>query len=177
MEVKVVRYLKWIIPAVVLVATLVALIFSGHPKVLTTGNAAPDFRLRDLRGNDFFSNRYQGRVLLINFWATWCTYCREELPLLEDFNRRYCAMGLQTVSILKDTNNIDLAMDISSKNSISYPILLDKDEELFKSFGAYALPQTVLVDRSGKIRFIHIGFNPKDEPLLEKEILRLLEEK
>ena len=53
------------------------------------------------------------------------------------------------------------------ENSISYPVLLDKDEELFKSFGVNALPQTVLVDRRGKIRFIHMGFNPKDTPKLE----------
>lgn len=171
------RYWKWIVITVVLILVLVILIFLPQKKVLKIGDPVPDFRLRDLRGNDFFSNRYQGRVMLINFWATWCTYCREELPFLESFHQKYAVRGLQTVSILKDTHNIDLALEISAKNSISFPVLLDQDEELFQSFGVNSLPQTVMVDRRGNIRFIHLGFNPQDRPKLENEIIRLLEEK
>ena len=171
------KQLKWVLIAALLIAAVVFIVLQPQGKVLTIGDTVPDFRLKDLHGNDFFLNRYQGQVLLINFWATWCTYCRVELPYLDGFQRQYAVKGFQTVSVLKDTNNIDLALEINNQNDLSYPVLLDKDGSLFRIFGANALPHTVLVDRHGKIRFIHIGFNSKDTPQLEREINQLLQEK
>lgn len=171
------KYILWLAVPLIIITIVLALLLGPKVTALAIGDQVPDFRLKDLQGNDFFWNNCRGKVVLVNFWATWCVYCREELPSLEEFNQKYGDKGLVTVSILKDANNIDQALKIKEGESITYPILLDKNEELFKRFGITSLPYTALVDHHGKIRFIHLGFAKNDLSKFEREIGQLLEEK
>ena len=112
----------------------------------------------------------------MTFWATWCEYCLEELPYLERLKQEYGARGLSVAAVLEDANNVDLARDIRTKNALTCPVLLDEGNRLSKNFTVQGLPFSVLVDRHGKIQFIHLGFAVKDVPTYEKEIRQLLEE-
>ncbi|MGE5549045.1 MAG: TlpA disulfide reductase family protein [Bacteroidota bacterium] len=169
---------KWLLAA--LVAVLLAAFFlclAPRKTFLGPGQAFPEIRLKDLDGNAFFYTDTRGKVLLVNFWATWCGYCVEELPHLERLWQDYADAGLVVTAVLEDPNNIDLARDIRARNALTYPILLDERGGLMGRFNARGLPFSALVDRRGGIRFMHLGFNEKDMPAYEKEIRQLLAEK
>ena len=171
-------HVKWL--AVALVAVVIAvLVLSLAPRktALGLGQSFPEIRLKDLDGNAFFFTDTRGKVLLVNFWATWCGYCLEELPHLERLRGDFAADGLIVATVLEDPNNLDLARDIRTRNSLTYPILLDERNELSRKFNVRGLPFSALVDRRGTIRFMHMGFSDKDVPGYRKEIRQLLEEK
>lgn len=173
------KHLKWIIIVGLIIAVAVAIVMMPPPnkEALAIGDNLPEFRLKDLEGNEFFSNQYKGKVMLINFWATWCTYCIEEQPELQRLSEKYGGEDFQTVAMLQDDNNIDYAIQLKDKSGVTFPILIDKSKKIFDIFGVGDnLPYTLLVDRSGKIRFIHAGFSAKDIQAYEKEILQLIEE-
>ena len=169
--------LKWgLIVGAILAAGALLLCLAPQKPMLTIGGTLPELRFKDLDGNDFFINRTRGKVLLLNFWATWCTYCKEELPYLEEIAKERASDGLVISSVLKDTNNVDLARRIRDDSALTFPIILDQKGDLFRAFGVAGLPFTVLVDRIGTIRFIHLGFARKDLDGYRKEITLLLEE-
>ena len=99
------------------------------------------------------------------------------MPFIEQLSQKYATRGLTTISILGDPYNIDLAQEINTQNNLTYPVLLDQDQVLFKTFGVRAPPYTVLVDRRGRIRFIHYSYSAKEALVLEQELVQLLEEK
>ncbi len=150
--------------------------FVPRTAVLSVGQSIPEWRLKDLEGNDFFFNETRGKVLVLNFWATWCTYCREELPFLDDLAGEYEPQGLRVVSVLKDVNNFDLAREFRDERGLTLPILMDGKNELFKAFGVGGLPFSALIDRTGRIRYVHLGFDARDAGKYRAEIRALLEE-
>ncbi|MGZ5515796.1 MAG: TlpA disulfide reductase family protein [Candidatus Aminicenantales bacterium] len=141
---------------------------------------APDFTLRDLSGQSrTLSSSYQGQVVLINFWATWCVPCVKELPHLQDLQDRYGAKGLQVLAISTDgPDRLAAVSSLIGRYGYTLPVLLDSRSEVVALFDPQlVLPFTVILDRSGRIRFAHQGYSPGDEGLFEKEIGPLLEEK
>lgn len=168
--------IRWLLPlCALLLLALGFYFFVPRTTVLTVGQSIPEWRLKDLEGDDFFFNETRGKVLVLNFWATWCTYCREELRFLNDLAGEY-GPDVQVVSVLKDVNNFDLARETRDRNTLTFPILLDGSNTLFKALGVNGLPFSALIDRTGRIRYVHLGFDARDAGKYRAEILALLEE-
>jgi thiol-disulfide isomerase/thioredoxin len=123
------------------------------------GNIRPDFKLESNRGRSVTPADYAGKTLLINFWATWCSPCREEMPMLMDLQREHGPRGLQIVGIALD--DAQTASNFVETFGITYPILLGL-EDVFTTSMAYGneegvLPYSVLVDKTGIVRWQYAG--------------------
>ena len=123
------------------------------------GSARPDFKLDSNKGKFMSPADFSGKTLLINFWATWCSPCREEMPMLMDLQRQYGSDGLQILGIALD--DAQSASSFVQTFGISYPILVGL-EDVFATSAAYGneegvLPFTVLVDKSGIVRWQYAG--------------------
>lgn len=126
------------------------------PKV---GDPAPDFSLQTLAGENLSLAEFNGKPVLINYWASWCQPCRVEMPEIETAYQTYKNQGLVVLGI-NDTHQDDLAEVKSFVNELklSFPILLDQTGEVTESrYGVIGLPTSVFIDRQGVIRFIQIG--------------------
>lgn len=121
------------------------------------GDSIPLLRFKDVEGNDYFFNDFKGKVVLINHWATWCQYCLMELPYLEKIRKEYNREDLEIITILQDPENLDLAKDIIQDYELSIPVLLRDDNPVFTAIESIGLPYSILLDRKGKVRFIHRG--------------------
>ena len=132
---------------------------AASPKKSTVPATLPDFTLKDLDGRSHSIHEWVGRPLVINFWATWCGPCREEIPLLQQIRRERQAEGLELVGIA-----VDFTEDVRkfvAKTPIEYPILVGEDDaaNAAAAFGIedLALPFTVFVDRKGRILVLRVG--------------------
>ena len=115
------------------------------------GVAAPDFELRDLAGKKVNLSDFRGKVVLLNFWATWCTPCREEVPLLVELQNKYGADGLQIVGIDMDEDAGDRVLSFVRDRKINYPVLM-ADLPTAEAYGTMNfVPTTFSIDRSGKV--------------------------
>jgi len=138
------------------------------------GQARPDFSLKDFRGESRRISEWNGKVLLLNFWATWCPPCQKEIPDLIALQEDYEGEGLQIVGIAID--ELSTTQEFAAKTGINYPTLTGEAEaiQVALSYGntSGALPYTVIVDRNKRIAFTHPGQVRKDE--IENLIRRLL---
>jgi thiol-disulfide isomerase/thioredoxin len=123
------------------------------------GSYRPDFELGSNSGEFITPADFSGKTILLNFWATWCAPCREEMPMLMDLQNQYGSEGLQVIGIaLDDVQNV---RDFVSKYGISYPVLVG-EEDVFETSAAYGneegvLPYTVLIDKRGIVRWRYAG--------------------
>lgn len=167
---------RWLIAVVVIVA-ITAMIFTGtKQRPLTIGDPVPDFRATDLNGNYFFFNDFRSQVVLLNFSATWCTYCLEELPYLDQLKQKFEDQGLVVVTVFQDHQNINVIREIKAKNQVTFPFVTDTEEWVFKLFGVRALPHSVIIDRNSVVRYAYTGFALNDMGKYERQISNLLQE-
>lgn len=123
----------------------------------------PDFTLPMLNGGTFDASEQNGKVLLVNFWATWCAPCREEIPDLIALHEELKDEDFAVIGITVDTDGIELVQKFADQMQINYPILLDATSEVAESFGGvYALPTTFVVDKQGTITHRTMGLFPVD---------------
>jgi peroxiredoxin len=136
---------------------------------------APDFTLRSLEGQNLRLQEQRGKVVLLNFWATWCAPCREEMPHLNRLYEKYRASGfnLLGVNVDEDTRNTG---GVASKLGLKFPILLDGDKQVSKLYNLSSMPSTVLIDRDGRQRYLHKGYREGYEQTYEQQIRELLKE-
>jgi peroxiredoxin len=136
---------------------------------------APDFTLRSMNGPNLRLQEQRGRVVLVNFWATWCGPCRQEMPHLNHLYEKYRASGfvLLGVNVDEDPRN---AAGVASKLGLKFPVLLDTDKKVSKLYQLATMPSTVLIDRDGRVRFVHRGYLDGYEATYDKQILDLLKE-
>jgi peroxiredoxin len=141
------------------------------------GQAAPDFVLKSATGENLRLSEYRGDVVLINFWATWCGPCRQEMPLLDDLYGRYQRVGFNLLGVNIDDDS-RRAMQMVQELGVNFPVLFDEDErkEVSKLYEVEAMPVTVLVDREGTVRHVHHGYKPGYEEKYLTEIRSLLRE-
>jgi DsbE subfamily thiol:disulfide oxidoreductase len=112
--------------------------------------AAPDFTLPDPRGKKVSLQDFRGKVVFLNFWATWCESCREEMPSMERLYQEYKGKGLEIVAVnVKDKRPDALAFVKELK--LNYPVLMDPEGEVGLLYGAFGLPVTYLIDRKGVV--------------------------
>ena len=140
----------------------------------SAGNA-PDFTLKDLKGNKVrLSEMLKNGPVLIDFWATWCKSCLQEMPLLDKIGDKYRDQGLQIVAISVDSPKSAAKVRPFIKSSdLDFIVLLDSKKEVRRMFGGTSTPYTVLVSQTGKILYTHLGYVPGDEIKIEAEIVQL----
>lgn len=138
----------------------------------TAAQPAPTFALKDLRGKTVKLEDFKGKIVLLNFWATWCVPCRIEMPELIKLQTEYAAKGLQIVGITYEPEKPLIVGRIARTRKINYPLLFG-NEALSKQYGIEeVLPVTIIIDREGKIRDRVLGtFEPTD---FEQKVLPML---
>jgi thiol-disulfide isomerase/thioredoxin len=133
---------------------------------------APDFTLQDARGARFSLSDYRGRVVLLNFWATWCTPCQAEIPWFSEFERSYGQRGFAVIGIAMDDDGWKPVMPFLIAKGINYRVAVGNETLTQKYGGLEALPETLLIDREGRIAVRHVGVLGRNQS--ETEIVRLL---
>ncbi len=136
---------------------------------------ASDFTLPSNLGKNIRLNDLRGQVVMLNFWASWCGPCRQEMPLLDALYARYNPAGftLLGINVEPDPKSAEkLLKDIP----VSFPILYDTTSKVSKAYGVDAMPTTVLVDCDGQARYIHRGYKSGDEKQYKKLVKQLLKE-
>ena len=139
------------------------------------GKPAPDFALKSSTGANLRLSEYRGDVVMINFWATWCGPCRQEMPLLDQLYSRYQRVGFSLLGVNIDDDS-SRAMDMIHELGVSFPVLFDARKEVSKLYDVDAMPVTVLVDREGNVRHVHKGYKPGYEEIYLDQIRSLLRE-
>lgn len=141
---------------------------SGIATSQQAGSTAPDFALKDVNGKIVHLSDFKGKVVVLNFWATWCPPCRREIPDFNEMQQKYGAQGVQFLGIALDDEGLSKVKPYLAANPIGYPILLP-DANVVKSYGDMsAIPVTYIIDRQGAIRTSYIGARQK--PVLEDMI-------
>lgn len=137
--------------------------------------AAPDFTLKSHSGENIKLSELRGQVVMINFWASWCGPCRQEMPLLEALHARYEPLGftLLGVNVEEDSRKARSMLD---ELSVSFPILFDNENKVSKQYDVIAMPSTVIVDRDGNIRYVHHGYKPGDEEKYQNVLRAVIRE-
>jgi peroxiredoxin len=123
---------------------------------------APDFTLKSADGQTVSLAQFKGDVVMINFWASWCGPCRQEMPLLDSIYKQYKDMGFTLLGVNVEPH-ASSANAWLKKTPVSYPILYDPNSQVSQLYQVQAMPTTVIVDRKGIVRFVHNGYLPGDE--------------
>lgn len=139
------------------------------------GQVAPDFALKSSTGENLRLSEYRGDVVMINFWATWCGPCRQEMPLLDELYTRYERVGFSLLGVNIDDDS-RRAMQMIEDLGVSFPVLFDARKEVSKLYEVEAMPVTVLVDREGNVRHVHHGYKPGYEDKYLDQVRSLLRE-
>ena len=158
-----------------LLAATIGVCAVAYAAPIAPGALAPDFTLRTLGGPNLRLQEQRGRVVLVNFWATWCAPCRQEMPHLSKLYDKYGSSGfvLLGVNVDDDTKN---AIDLATKLGLKFPVSLDSDKKVSRLYDLSAMPSTVLIDREGKVRFVHRGYKDGYENTYDQQIRGLLKE-
>lgn len=159
--------LRWILSAVL------ALGVDAAMAAVTPSSIAPDFTLHTMGGPNQRLQEQRGRVVMINFWATWCGPCREEMPQLNKLYDKYRSAGFVLLGVNVD-EDARQAADVAQKLGIRFPVLLDTDKKVSHLYDLATMPSTILIDRDGKVRYIHRGYRAGLEDTYDKQIRELL---
>jgi peroxiredoxin len=158
---------------------LLALLLLGTPALAAAaaqpGAAAPDFTLAARDGGKVRLADLKGQVVMINFWATWCGPCRQEMPLLAQIHTKYEPLGFTMLGVNVEPDSA-AAVAWLKNVPVTFPILFDTDSSVAGTFGVEGMPSSVLVDREGKVRYVHRGYKPGDEARYADMIRSLVKE-
>ena len=158
-----------------LLACLLVAAASTASAAVQMSAAAPDFTLRSVGGANLRLAEQRGQVVLVNFWATWCGPCRQEMPHLNRIYDKYKSSGFVLLGV-----NIDddprAAADLATKLGVRFPVLLDTDKKVSRIYDMSAMPATLLIDRDGRVRHIHRGYRDGVERTYEEQVRSLLKE-
>ena len=147
----------------------------GLATAASVSGAAPDFTLKSLTGKNLKLSEMRGDVVLINFWASWCGPCRQEMPLLNALHKKYEPLGFTVLGVNVEENSDD-ARGFMKNFPVDFPVLLDHINKVSKQYDVVAMPTTVVVDRDGNMRFLHKGYKPGDEKAYRQMVKKLIRE-
>ena len=136
---------------------------------------APNFTLKSLSGKNMKLSELSGNVVLINFWASWCGPCLQEMPLLNKIHKKYEPLGFTVLGVNVEENSSNARAFLADRG-VDFPILLDTANKVSKLYDVVAMPTTVVVDRDGNMRFLHKGYKPGDEAEYRKMVKKLVRE-
>jgi peroxiredoxin len=167
-----------VVAAAVLLLALTGCSHSPQPeKQASKGQAkrkpAPDFILRDVDGKTVRLSDYRGKVVLLNFWATWCGPCKVEIPWFMEFEPRYKDRGFAVLGVAMDDEGWAVVKPYLQENRVNYRVVVGNDEVSAKYGGIDSLPTTMIIDRQGNIVSTHIGLVSKGD--YEDDIARALD--
>ncbi len=157
------------------VALLTAHLLVTAANAATLDKAAPDFTLKSLQGKNLKLSEMAGNVVLLNFWASWCGPCRQEMPLLNDLHNKYEPLGFTVIGVNVEQET-ELARSFIANSPVDFPILLDSSNKVSQLYDVIAMPTTVLIDRDGKMRYLHKGYQAGDEKIYQKMVKKLIRE-
>ena len=158
--------------AALLCAALLAASCGAPPPASSETKAAPDFELKDVTGKTVHLSDSAGTVRLVDFWATWCAPCREEIPMFKDLHARYGPRGLTLIGIAMDDEGTEVVVPFVRENAMPYINLLG-NEAVASAYGPLSgLPTKFLIDKNGNI--VEKFFGPVPRAVLEKKIETLL---
>jgi thiol-disulfide isomerase/thioredoxin len=141
------------------------------------GDRAPDFTLRDWHDRPVALADFRGRVVCLDFWASWCAPCKAALPALDALARRHAGPGLAVLAVDIDTDRAAAERFIVERVPNSAMTLLrDPGGDLFKRFGAAGMPALYVIDRAGRVRAVESGYAPGKIDEIEQQLARLLAE-
>jgi len=141
-----------------------------------SGAPASDFTLRDLDGKQVHLSDFQGKVVLLDFWATWCVPCQAELPQLEELYQKHKDEGLVVLGIAMDgPESVAQVVPFSRRYNLTFPTLLDEETRVVGAYNPQRIaPLTVLIDKRGIIARVRNGYNAGDEKLIADDVANLL---
>lgn len=124
---------------------------------------APEFTIKDLEGNLISSADFKDKVVIINFWATWCPPCKAEIPGFVESYAEYKDQGLEIVGLSLDQLSPEKVLEFAENFKINYPVAMST-EEIYNAYqpGQY-IPSSIIIDKSGQIRHRHVGYLDKDD--------------
>jgi len=163
---------------------VIAVLLSCLSLTVVAGKPAPDFTLpvvpsaspdAGYTGSEISLKDLKGRVVLLDFWATWCPPCRKSFPWMDEMYSRYKEDGFIIVAVSEDTKHELVEHFIKEMNPL-FPIAHDPMGEVAEKFKLRGMPTSYLIDREGNIVIIHVGFRSSDKAKLEAEIQMLLEQ-
>lgn len=144
---------------------------------VSVGDKAPIFKLKNLETGKMESlKQYRGKVVYLDFWASWCGPCRQSLPLLNGLRKELKSKGFEVIAVNLDENLSD-AKDFLNQFPVTYPVLLDPKGQVPTHYKLPGMPTSYLLDRNGRIQKIHVGFKEKDIEDIRKSAISLLKKK
>jgi peroxiredoxin len=159
------------------VFALAALVVTGGTAAagVTPSTGAPDFTLPRLGGANLRLQEQRGQVVMVNFWATWCGPCRAEMPHLSRLYDKYRASGFTLLAVNIDEDPLKAA-SLATQLGMRFPVLLDTEKKVSRLYDLSTMPSTVLIDREGRVRYVHRGYRDGYEDTYDKQIRELLRE-
>ena len=148
----------------------------GKEKKEPTLPLAPDFTLKTLDGQEITLFKLKGKVILLDFWATWCVPCRESIPHLIQLYKTYRKNGLEVIGMNVDRGDMEAVQRFIKSMDIPYPITITS-QDVERSYGVTGLPTTILIDKEGKIREKMVGFTSEIAKQMTAKVIDLTSEK
>jgi thiol-disulfide isomerase/thioredoxin len=142
---------------------------------VAAGAPAAAFQLPAAVGDPVSLAGLKGQVVLINFWASWCGPCRQEMPILDQLYKKYKAAGFTLLGVNVEPKSGD-AISFLKATPVSFPILFDTQSRVSNLYEVSGMPSTVIVDRKGNVRYVHHGYKPGDESQYLDQIRSLMRE-
>jgi peroxiredoxin len=159
----------------VLFFTVLLSLLSPLSNATVEQSLAPDFTLKSNTGENLRLDEYRGQVVMLNFWASWCAPCRQEMPHLSELHDKYAPLGFQLLGINVD-ENIEDAKKALQKFSITFPVLFDQANSIAELYNVDAMPTTIIIDKDGKIRHLHRGYKSGYEKDYQDQVSALIKE-
>jgi peroxiredoxin len=158
-----------------LLVAVIGAVCAGFAGASEAPRLAPDFALKSMSGANLRLSEHVGEVVVVNFWATWCGPCREEMPVLERLHRQYSKAGLLVLGINMDEDTGG-ARAMARRLDVTFPVLFDAGKRVAKGYKVASMPATFIVDRDGHVRHQHLGYVPETAEAYEREVRTLLKE-
>jgi thiol-disulfide isomerase/thioredoxin len=156
-------------------ASVASPLLAVSPGASAPSGPAPAFELASMAGKPVNLAQYKGQVVMINFWASWCGPCRQEMPLLEQLHKKYKPMGFTMIGVNVEPDST-AGTNWLKATPVTFPILFDTRSEVSKLYSVSGMPSTVIVDRKGNLRWLHRGYKPGDENAYLDQIRALVRE-
>jgi len=158
---------------VLLMSIVTTTAFAKSSKHVELKGPAKDFTLKSKSGKNVRLSDLRGQVVMLNFWASWCGPCRQEMPLLNKLSQRYGAAGFTLLGINVDAER-KLADRVLQEIPVGFDILFDPDSSVSERYKVDVMPSTVLVDCDGNLNYLHRGYVPGDEKVYKNRVKKLL---
>lgn len=164
------RSLIALAPALALAGTV-----TGARAAVAPASPAPDFTLRSAEGRNLRLSEQRGRVVMVNFWATWCGPCKVEMPHLNRIYEKYRSAGFVLLGVNVD-DDPKAAVALAARLGVTFPVLFDAEKSVSRLYSLDSMPATVLIDRDGKVRHVHRGYRDGMEVTYDQQVRALVKE-